>query len=197
MENPESNAVVLASTSPYRRALLQRILDSFECIAPGVDETARADESPAALSLRLARTKAAAAAANRPGATVIGADQVAVIDGRAAGKPGSREAAVEQLLAARGLPMRFLTSVCVLHGPSGECRLHTDVTEVRFRHFGRALAERCVERDRSWDCAGGFKAEASGVVLFERVDSQDPTGLVGLPLIWLAAVLEDLGFRLL
>lgn len=188
---------MLASTSAYRRALLARVLGAFDCVAPGIDETPRPGESPATLSLRLAREKAAAVAADRTAATVIGADQVAVIDGGAVGKPGNPAAAVELLLAARGKPMRFLSSVCVLHGPSGECRVHTDVTAVRFRHFERALAERCVERDRSWDCAGGFKAEGAGIVLFERIDSQDPTGLVGLPLIWLAAVLEDLGHSLL
>ncbi|WP_405244156.1 Maf family protein [Lentisalinibacter salinarum] len=197
MENPAPNAVVLASSSPYRRDLLARILGRFECVAPDLDETPLDDEAPAALSLRLAREKAAAAASRHAGATVIGSDQVAVLEGRACGKPGSRDAAVAQLLAARGLPMRFLTSVCVIHGSGGEERVHTDVTEVRFRHFERALAERYVDRDRSWDCAGGFKAEGSGPVLFERIESQDPTGLVGLPLIWLARTLEDLGVPLL
>lgn len=197
MENPAPNDVVLASSSPYRRDLLARILSRFECVSPELDETPLEGEAPAALSLRLAREKAAAVACRHTGATVIGSDQVAVLEGSACGKPGSRDAAVAQLLAARGLPMRFLTSVCVLHGPRGEERVHTDVTEVRFRHFERALAERYVDRDRSWDCAGGFKAEAAGPVLFERIESQDPTGLVGLPLIWLARTLEGLGVPLL
>jgi septum formation protein len=197
MENPDRTEVLLASSSPYRRALLARILDRFESVSPETDETPLPGEAPAALSLRLARRKAAAVAAAHARAVVIGSDQVAVLEGRLCGKPGSRDAAVEQLLAARGLPMRFLTSVCVVHGPDGEERVHTDVTEVRFRHFGRALAERYVDRDRSWDCAGGFKAEGAGVILFERIESHDPTGLVGLPLIWLARTLEDLGVPLL
>lgn len=197
MENPAPKDVVLASSSPYRRDLLARILSRFECVAPDLDETPHDGEAPAALCLRLAREKAAAVAARHTDATVIGSDQVAVLEGKACGKPGSRDAAVAQLLAARGLPMRFLTSVCILQGPGGEERVHTDVTEVRFRHFERALAERYVDRDRAWDCAGGFKAEASGPVLFERIESQDPTGLVGLPLIWLARTLEDLGVPLL
>jgi len=197
MENPAPNDVVLASSSPYRRDLLARILSRFECVAPELDETPLEGEAPAALSLRLAREKAAAVASRHAGATVIGSDQVAVLEGRACGKPGSRDAAVAQLLAARGLPMRFLTSVCVIHGRERDERVHTDVTEVRFRHFERALAVRYVDRDRSWDCAGGFKAEASGPVLFERIESQDPTGLVGLPLIWLARTLEGLGVPLL
>ncbi|HZX23796.1 MAG TPA: nucleoside triphosphate pyrophosphatase [Woeseiaceae bacterium] len=201
MENPAPNAVLLASSSPYRRELLARILSRFECVPPGLDETPLDGEAPAALSLRLAREKSAAVASRHSGATVIGSDQVAVLEGRVCGKPGSRDAAVAQLLAARGLPMRFLTSVCVIHGPGvgdgGEERVHTDVTEVRFRHFERTFAERYVDRDRSWDCAGGFKAEGSAPVLFERIESQDPTGLVGLPLIWLARTLEDLGVPLL
>lgn len=197
MENPAANEVVLASSSPYRRQLLARILSRFECERPDADETPLDGEAPAELSLRLARCKAAAVAARHPQATVIGSDQVAVLEGGLCGKPGSRDAAVTQLLAARGLPMRFLTSVCVLHGPDADERIHTDITEVRFRQFDRALAQRCVDHDRSWDCAGGFKAEGAGVLLFERIDSQDPTGLVGLPLIWLAGVLEDLGVPLL
>lgn len=197
MENSAANEVVLASSSPYRRQLLARILSRFECERSEADETPLAGEAPAALALRLARCKAEAVAARHPQATVIGSDQVAVLEGRLCGKPGSRDAAVEQLLAARGLPMRFLTSVCVLHGPGSEERVHTDITEVRFRQFDRALAERCVDHDRSWDCAGGFKVEGAGVMLFERIDSQDPTGLVGLPLIWLAGTLEDLGVPLL
>lgn len=197
MENPEPNRVVLASSSPYRRALLERILSGFESVAPDVDETPLDGEAPAALCLRLARSKAAAIADRHPRSTVIGSDQVAVLEGRLCGKPGSRDAAVEQLLAARGLPMRFLTAICIIDGPDGTELVHTDVTEVRFRHFGRDLAERYVDRDRSWDCAGGFKAEGAGVILFERIESQDPTGIVGLPLIWLARTLEDLGVPLL
>lgn len=197
MENPAPNRVVLASSSVYRRALLERIVSGFECDSPELDETPHPGEAPAALSLRLARSKAAAVSARHTGATVIGSDQVAVLEGRPCGKPGSRDAAVDQLLAARGLPMRFLTSVCIIHGPEREERVHTDVTQVRFRHFDRDLAERYVDRDRAWDCAGGFRAEGAGVILFERIESQDPTGLVGLPLIWVARTLEDLGVPLL
>jgi septum formation protein len=196
MEKPAPSEVILASSSAYRRALLARILSRFESLPPDADETPQPGEAPPALSLRLARTKAASVAARHPRATVIGSDQVAVLEGRLCGKPGSRNAAVEQLLAARGLPMRFLTSVCVV-GADGSERVHTDVTEVRFRHFARELAERYVDQDRPWDCAGGFKAEGAGVILFERIESQDPTGLVGLPLIWLARTLEDLGIPLL
>jgi len=196
MQNPEPNEVILASSSAYRRALLARILSRFETVSPDADETRQPGEAPPALSLRLARAKAAVVSARHPHATVIGSDQVAVLEGRLCGKPGSREAAVAQLLAARGLPMRFLTSVCVI-GADGAERVHTDVTEVRFRHFGRELAEHYVDRDQPWDCAGGFKAEGGGVILFERIESQDPTGLVGLPLIWLARTLEGLGIPLL
>ncbi|MEJ2601823.1 MAG: Maf family protein [Gammaproteobacteria bacterium] len=189
--------IVLASSSPYRRELLSRILGSFECMAPPDDEEDRPDEAPPARSLRLARLKARRIAERHPEATVIGSDQVAVLEGRVCPKPGDRQRAIDQLLAARGLPMRFLTSVCVIHGAGAEERVHTDVTEVRFRQFDRALAERYVDVDRPWNCAGGFKAEGSGVVLFDHIESRDPTGLIGLPLIWLAATLEDLGLTLL
>jgi len=192
MQNPAGPAIVLASSSRHRRALLGRLLDDFVSLAPDVDETRQPRETPEALAPRLARAKAEAVARAHTDAVVIGADQVAVLDGCVVGKAGSAEAAVEQLMAAAGREMRFLTAVCVL-APGHPAAEHTDVTRVHFRRFGRRLAESYVAHDRPWDCAGSFRVEGAGVVLFESVRTEDPTALVGLPMIWLAGRLAALG----
>ena len=184
-------AVVLASSSSYRRGLLARVLDEFHSEAPAVDEAPRAGEAPEALAPRLARAKAEAVARRHPGALVIGADQVAAQGTRVLGKSGGFEQALEQLLAAAGQAVRFHTAVCVLD-PAGSRHEHSDLTVVRFRRFDRSLAEAYLRRDEPWDCAGSFRVEGAGVVLFEAVQTEDPTALVGLPMIWLAAKLVDL-----
>lgn len=193
MQNAFAMRIVLASSSPYRRELLGRLLDDFACVSPDVDEALRAGEQPAALVRRLAREKAEAVARSRPGTLVIGADQLAVRGERAIGKPGDHARALEQLLAASGGSMRFLTAVCVRHPHGGQPLEHTDVTEVRFRRFDRTLAEAYLRRDEPYDCAGSFRIEGAGAVLFESVRTDDPTALVGLPMIWLAGILSELG----
>ncbi len=193
MSSSPSVRVLLASTSRYRASLLGRIVPVFEQRAPQVDETPRSGEAPAALSRRLADAKAAAAPFD---GVVIGCDQVAALDGKPLGKPGSRANAERQLSACRGRTVDFLTSVAVVGGDLPAAR-HTDTTRVVFRHFDDALLGRYLDRDEPFDCAGGFKAEAAGPVLFERIDSSDPTALIGLPLIWLAAELERRGIELL
>ncbi|HET6629414.1 MAG TPA: Maf family protein [Woeseiaceae bacterium] len=193
MQNPFAPPVVLASSSPYRRELLGRLLADFGCMAPEIDEAPRPGEPPRDLVRRLARQKADALSGGQPGALLIGADQVAVLEGRAIGKPGNHARAVEQLLAASGKTMLFLTAACVLDRRSGHRHEHTDVTQVTFRLFDRPLAEAYLRHDAPYDCAGSFRIEGAGVVLFESVSTDDPTALIGLPMIWLASVLRELG----
>ncbi|MDJ0748978.1 MAG: Maf family protein [Woeseiaceae bacterium] len=196
MQNPTAPLIVLASSSPYRRDLLDRFLDSYEAVDPEVDETNVDDLSPKKFSRQLARKKAEAVAVSSRNALVIGADQVAVLEGKVLGKPGSHARAVEQLLAASGKTVKFLTSVCILD-PVGRARYeHTDRTVVQFRHFDRRLADAYLRHDEPYDCAGSFKLEGAGFVLFESVQTDDPTGLIGLPMIWVADRLLKLGYLL-
>lgn len=185
--------LLLASTSPYRRELLQRLRLPFDSTSPGVDETPLAGERPVELVQRLARDKAAAVAAGAAGAWVIGSDQVAELDGVALGKPGARERALSQLEAMSGREVRFHTAVALLrHDGTGHAAL--DLTTVRFRRLERAEIERYVDAELPFDCAGSFKAEGLGIALFDAIESQDPTALVGLPLIATARLLRQAGF---
>lgn len=183
--------VILASTSRYRRELLDRLGLPFAAVAPNTPELAIEGEAPAAMAARLALAKARGVSA--AGSLVIGSDQVASLDGRLLRKPGTHATAVEQLAAAQGRTVLFHTAVAVLDTRSGAVAEHVDRTEVRFRTLERAALERYVELERPLDCAGSFKSEGLGVVLFERIASADPTALIGLPLIWLAATLRAMG----
>ena len=183
--------LILASTSRYRRELMARLQRPFECVAPGVDEARLSDETPSALAVRLARLKAEAVAARHPDALVIGSDQVAVRGADVLGKPGSVERCVAQLRASSGRAVEFLTAVHVVHGAGAES--HLDRTVVRFRDLGNDEIARYDEIEQPLDCAGGFKAEALGISLFESIESHDPTGLTGLPLAWLSGALRRAG----
>ena len=196
MQNPSAPSIFLASSSPYRRSLLSRFLDQFEVIAPEVDESNDQDLEPADLARHLARKKAEAIAISERTALVIGADQLAVLDDKVLGKPGNHAKAVEQLLAASGKTVTFLTAVCILD-PVGRARYeHTDKTIVRFRQFDLRLVEAYLRHDEPYDCAGSFKLEGAGFVLFESVQADDPTAIIGLPMIWVADRLLQLGYLL-
>ena len=196
MQNPTAPTIFLASSSPYRRNLLNRFLDQFEVVTPGVDESNREGLEPEELAGHLARKKAEAVAINARDGLVIGADQLAVLDNTVLGKPGDHARAIEQLLAASGKSVTFLTAVCILD-PVGRARYeHTDRTIVRFREFDRRLAESYLRYDEPYDCAGSFKLEGAGFVLFESVRTDDPTALIGLPMIWVADRLLQLGYLL-
>ena len=196
MQNPSAPTIILASSSTYRRGLLDRFLDSYETVTPGVDESNEQELAPAELATHLARKKAEAIASNAREALIIGADQLAVLDDQVLGKPGDHQKAVEQLLAASGKAVTFLTAVCILD-PIGRARYeHTDKTTVRFRQFDRRLAEAYLRHDKPYDCAGSFKLEGAGFVLFDSVETDDPTALIGLPMIWLADRLLQLGYLL-
>ena len=186
-------ALVLASTSVYRRRLLERLGLPFECVAPGIDETRLASESPATLATRLARAKALAVTRRRNEAIVIGSDQVALRGEQVLGKPGDAERCARELAASSGRELTFLTAVCVVAPGGTPTYEHTDRTIVQMRMLDDAEIARYVARDRPWDCAGGFKVESLGVALVNRVETGDPTALTGLPLIWLAGVLRDCG----
>lgn len=190
--------LVLASTSRYRRELLARLTPDFRVMAPEVDETPRDGETPAGLAARLAEAKARAVARASPGAIVIGSDQVAELDGRPIGKPGSRDAAIAQLAASSGRTVVFHTAVCIADARSSPPRIHSaiDRTDVVFRTLGLDEITRYVDRENPIDSAGSFKAEGAGIALFERIDSRDPTALIGLPLIALAKLLRAAGFTL-
>ena len=196
MQNPASAAIVLASSSSYRRGLLDRFLDDYQTVSPNVDETDDGSELPEHFAARLAREKAEAVSSAYRDALIIGADQIAVLEDRVLGKPGDHSKAVEQLLAASGKSLQFLTAVCVLD-PAGRTRHeHIDRTTVRFRQFDLRLAETYLRHDEPYDCAGSFKIEGAGFVLFESVHTDDPTALIGLPMIWLAETLRQLGYLL-
>lgn len=185
-----SKGLILASTSPYRRALLARLGLPFECVAPGAEETRLPDEPAEAMAVRLARLKAEAVAARFPDAIVIGSDQVALRGTDILGKPGTVERCREQLRASSGREVVFLTAVHVIDGTTGTVEAHVDRTVVQFRDLTDDEIVRYIERDHPLDCAGGFKAEALGIALFDRIESQDPTGLTGLPLSWLCGALR-------
>ena len=193
--------LILASTSRYRRALLERLGVPFSCIAPDVDEASLPGESAAALVTRLARAKAAAVASQNPQAWVIGSDQVAVLvpaGGKEVilGKPGTAARCIQQLQECSGQMLSFITGVAILQHESGQRREFIDTTRVRYRTLDLSTIERYVEREQPLDCAGGFKSEALGITLCESIESVDPTGLIGLPLIRVAALLREAGFEL-
>jgi septum formation protein len=186
--------LILASTSSYRRSLLERLQLVFRAESPDVDEHHHAGESPADRAERLAVAKAQAVAARFPEAVVIGSDQVAAASGLALDKPGNAERCRAQLAHLSGTTAHFYTA-CAVVGPGSQLReSHLDTTTVTFRELGGDEIARYVERERPFDCAGGFKVEALGIALFDRIENSDPTALIGLPLIWVAAALRRAGF---
>ena len=185
--------LILASSSPYRRELLARLQVPFECVPPGADEQRLRGEAADALAIRLARLKAEAVAARHPDAIVIGSDQVAVRGTEILGKPGTIERCTGQLLQSAGREVAFLTAVHVIDGRQGRAESHLDRTLVRFRTLAADEVARYIAADAPLDCAGGFKAESLGIALFERIESEDPTALTGLPLIWLCGALRRAG----
>ena len=186
--------LVLASTSPYRRELLQRLRLPFECARPEVDETPLPGEEVVPMVRRLAAAKAEAVALARPGDWVIGSDQAAELDGRILGKPGGRDAAVAQLAAMSGRAVQFHTAVCLAR--DGQILETCDTTTVHFRVLDTDEIARYVAAEQPLDCAGSFKCEGLGISLFTAIDNQDPSALIGLPLIATCQLLRQAGYRL-
>ena len=185
--------LILASTSRYRRELLERLRLPFEVHAPDVDETPRPGEPPAALAQRLALAKAQAVSVRFPEAVVIGSDQVADLDGTPVGKPGAHKLAVAQLRAMRGRSVVFQTAVAVIRASTGYVGAALAPVTVRFRALNDAEIEHYLTTEKPYDCAGSAKAEALGIALLETIDSDDPTALIGLPLIRTCALLRAAG----
>jgi len=191
----EMPPIVLASTSPYRRELLQRLHLPFSVQAPRVDEQALRGESPGATACRLALAKAQAVALDHPGAIVIGSDQVADVDGEALSKPGTHEAALAQLTRMQGRDVVFHTALAVI-GLDGGQQVDDVRTAVRFRRLPVGQLDAYLRLEQPYDCAGAAKIESLGITLLESVRSDDPTALIGLPLIRLTSMLAVCGVRL-
>lgn len=188
--------LVLASTSVYRRELLARLRLCFDVEAPGVDEAVLPHEAPRTLALRLALAKAHAVAGRRPDAVVIGSDQVADLDGAALGKPGGFERARAQLRSMSSRSVLFHTALAVVCGATRFERSDVVTVRVRFRELGDAEIDSYLHAEQPWDCAGSAKSEGLGIALLDAIESDDPTALVGLPLIRCCALLRDAGFSI-
>jgi septum formation protein len=188
--------IVLASASPYRRALLERLGVPFRWRAPNVDEDALKAEGlePRALAERLASAKALSLVDEEPAATILGGDQLVAFRGAIFGKPGTVERAIEQLSAMAGASHTLITALAIWH--QGEMFLHTDVTTLQMRPLSRSEITRYVEADLPLDCAGSYKLEERGIALFERIDSADHTAITGMPLIALVTILRQLGYTI-
>ena len=192
MSNSSNPSLILASTSVYRRELLERLGIPFTVVSPELDETPLPGESTLELALRLAKAKAAAVSKDYPDAWVIGSDQVADLCGAAIGKPGNFERAMAQLQLMRGSTVTFHTALCIMKGDM-ETTLSVP-TEVSFRKLSDEILESYLLTEEPYDCAGSAKSEGMGITLLEAIKSDDPTALIGLPLIALTGLLRDAGF---
>lgn len=189
--------LVLASSSRYRKALLDRLRIPFACYSPDIDESVKPDEEPTALARRLAIEKARAVAHLYPDQLVIGSDQCCVLGGRRLGKPGTVEAAIEQLTAASGRSVHLLTGVCVMASNSGIYFVELVSCTVNFRILSKEQITAYVNTERPLDCSGSFKSEGLGISLFESIECDDPTAVAGLPLISLVRLLAKHGYDIL
>ena len=189
--------LVLASTSPFRRSILQKLGVAFDCHAPEVDETPQPGETPGQLVERLSIAKARAVAAHLKDGLVIGSDQVAVIDNDILGKPGTHENAVAQLEHAAGKTVTFLTGLALLNATTGSIQAEVVPFKVVFRQLTREQIENYLKAEQPYNCAGSFKSEGLGIALFERLEGDDPNTLIGLPLIRLIRMLEKEGMTVI
>jgi septum formation protein len=197
MSEPVHRKLVLGSTSRYRRELLERLRTPFEIADPGVDETPLVTETPQQLACRLALAKARAVAAQFPAAVVIGSDQVADLDGRALGKPGNHARAVTQLQQMRGNTVIFQTAVAVVCLETGFSQVDLAQVRVKFRDLTDAEIDTYLRAETPYDCAGSAKSEGLGIALLQAIDNDDPTALVGLPLIRTCRMIQAAGIRIL
>lgn len=183
--------LILASTSPYRRELLERLGLPFTVANPQTDETALPGEPPEALALRLSEAKARAVAATYPDALIIGSDQVATVDGKIYGKPGTHERATEQLRALSGKTVNFFTGLCLYNARTGHAEVRGIPTLVSFRELSDREIENYLHREPAYNCAGSAKSEGLGIALLKSMQGEDPNALVGLPLIALCDLLRN------
>ena len=187
--------LLLASTSPWRRMLLEKLTLPFECAAPEVDETPQPGESARQLVVRLAQAKAQALASRFPQHLIIGSDQVCVLDGEITGKPHTEENAHRQLRKARGTIVTFYTGLALYNSANGHLQTECEPFDVHFRHLSDQEIEAYIRKENPLQCAGSFKSEGLGITLFERLEGRDPNSLVGLPLIALCQMLRREGFN--
>ena len=190
----QSKKLILASTSKYRKELLGRLGLAFETISPEVDEAPLANETPELMAIRLAQAKALAVSLSNPSTCVIGSDQVVDLNGVAMGKPGDHKNAMAQLQKLRGQTVKFHTAVCVAH--AGSAKTVNVITEVKFRQLSDDVLEAYLLAETPYDCAGSAKSEGLGICLLEHVRSDDPTALIGLPLITVCSLLREAGFSI-
>ena len=189
--------LVLASTSPFRKALLQRLRIDFECDSPDIDETPLKDESVEEMVIRLAIAKAQAISARHPNSLIIGSDQSAVLNGKKLSKPGNFENAFKQLSRASGQKITFQTGLCLLNTSTGNIQSSCVPYTVVFKELTPTMIENYLHKEEPYNCAGSFKSEALGIALFERFEGNDPNALIGLPLIELVNFLGNEGFSIL
>lgn len=192
-----SQMIVLASTSIYRKQLLSTLQIPFEIAAPDVDETPLIDESAAQTSLRLSKLKAEAIGQQYPDALIIGSDQVALLDGKQVGKPLTHDNAVRQLRAMRGKTIHFYTALTLLNSRTGSSQTELVTTKVSFRHSTDDEIERYLLKEQPYHCAGSAKCEGLGIALISKIEGDDPNALIGLPLIILVDMLNKQGFNVL
>lgn len=197
MSESTHRKLILGSTSPYRRELLERLRIPFEVAAPEVDETPHPSETPQQLACRLAMAKARAVAAQFPACVVIGSDQVADLEGRPLGKPGSHARAIAQLQQMRGKTVIFQTAVAVVCLETGFAQMDLAQVKVKFRDLSDAEIEAYLLAETPYDCAGSAKSEGLGIALLASIDNDDPTALVGLPLIRTCRMIQAAGIRVL
>lgn len=189
--------IILASSSRYRRALLDKLHLNYRAISPEIDETPNLSERPDQLVERLSREKAQVIASEHSDATVIGSDQVAVFDQKIIGKPGSIENAHKQLMSFSGHKITFLTGLCVMNNRDGFCETLVEPFHVYFRNLDNESVQNYIDKEMPLDCAGSFKSEGLGIALFERMEGDDPNSLIGLPLIQLIRLLKKSGITVL
>lgn len=195
MQTVPQKKILLASTSVYRRAILEKTALKFDCAAPHVDETPLVGEQADALVKRLSEQKARALAKNHAGHLIIGSDQVCVIDEKILGKPHTFENALRQLTLASGKTVRFYTGLCLLDADNGEAQVLCEIFDVHFRQLSAGEIEGYLQLEQPYDCAGSFKCEGLGISLFEKLEGRDPNTLIGLPLIALLALLREQGIN--
>ncbi len=189
--------LVLASSSPFRKELLQKIYATFDTASPNIDESSKPDETPLALSKRLAIEKANALTADFPEHLIIGSDQVAMLGDKQLTKPGSFDKSIQQLTLSSGSTITFYTSLCVLNSKTNEAITDTDICNVHMKSLSLEDITNYVKRDKPYGCAAAFKSEGLGITLFEKIEGDDPNALVGLPLIKLTKILNTMGFSVL
>ncbi len=193
----QTNKLVLASSSTYRKALLEKLHLNFICAHPDINETAAANEPPEQLALRLAKEKALALAAEYPEHLIIAADQVAMLGQSQLTKPGNKQNAIKQLQQSSGAEVKFYTSVCILNSSTSEIKSEIDLCSVYFKALNDRQIKNYIALEQPYDCAGSFKSEGLGIALFERIQGNDPNALIGLPLIKLISLLEAFDIKIL